>query len=115
MNESELEDYYRGNVTAISRLVFLMGCFHTAIHSVLLLRIRTFLSVPQLRLVCLYKVVVNLLLPILWMPELSSIVRINVQLAVALRVCVTLTYLFGFLWAGKAEGVSRMLTGEKED
>ena len=115
MNEAKLENYYRGNGTSVNRLVFLMSIFHTAIHAVLLLRIRTFLTVAQLRLVCLYKLVVNAVLPVFWLPELSPLIKANIQLALALRICLTFTYLFGFLWAGKAEGVSRMLSGEKED
>lgn len=93
-----------------------MGALYTFIHSVLLFRIRTFLTVSQLRSVCLYKVIINLVLPFLWMPETeSSIMKMNYQIALLLRFSVTSTYLSGYVWAGTAEGVSRILTSEKED
>jgi hypothetical protein len=114
LEESGVEKYYRDEVTPLIRLAMFMGAFHTGLHSVLLLRIRTFLSVSQLRSICLYKVVFNIILPIFWMPELSPNIRMNTRIAFSLWICVTLSYLFGFLWAGKAEGVSRILSSEKE-
>ena len=121
MEESGLEGYYRTAdnngkvVTPIVRFSFTIGAAYTAIHSILLLRIRTFLTVSQLRSVCLYKLLVNLLLPFIWLPEMSPFLQVNHQIAFAIRASATLTYLFGYLWAGKAEGVSRILTSEKED
>lgn len=115
--ESGVGEYYHHDKTTPAILFsFTMGAMFTFIHSILLLRIRTFLTVSQLRSVCFYKVAVNLVLPFLWMPEMnSSIMKINRKLALAIRLSVSSTYLFGFLWAGKAEGVSRILTSEKED
>ena len=68
MEELGLERYYRtdingGVVTPIVCFSFTIGAAYVVIHSILVLRIQTFLTVLQLRSVCLYKLLVNLLLP----------------------------------------------------
>jgi hypothetical protein len=112
-----VEQYYAAKtVTPIVRLSFAFAAFYTAIHAVLLLRIRTFLTMPQLRAVCLYKVIVNVVLPIFWFPERStSIMQVDQRITLTLRSTLTLMYLFGYLWAGKAEGFSTILSSEKEE
>jgi hypothetical protein len=112
-----VEQYYASKtVTPVVRLSFALAAFYTAIHGVLLLRIRTFLTMPQLRAVCLYKVIVNVVLPMFWFPERStSIMQVDQRITLTLRATLTLMYLFGYLWAGKAEGFSTILTSEKEE
>jgi hypothetical protein len=103
-------------VTPVVRISFALAAFYTAIHAVLLLRIRTFLTMPQLRAVCLYKVIVNIVLPIFWFPERStSIMQVDQRITLTLRAILVLTYLFGYMLAGKAEGFSTILTSEKEE
>ena len=68
MEELGLERYYHtnnngGGVTPIVHFSFTIGAAYTAIHSILVLWIQTFLTVLQLHSVCLYKLLVNLLLP----------------------------------------------------
>lgn len=113
--EGGVEQMYRDTVTKRIRLTFFVSALLTFLHGVLLLRIRTFLSVSQLRTICLYKLIVNLVLPWFWMPELSQYVAVNTRLMMAVRLSVILSYCFGYWWAGTAEGVSRILTSEKED
>jgi hypothetical protein len=112
-----LEEYYSDRpVSSITRVCFAQSAFHTLVHSVLLFRIRNFLTMPQLRAMCLYKLILNLVLPIVWLPETSPHLNgVDPRLTFGLRGVLVATYLFGFLWAGQAEGVSRMLSSEKED
>lgn len=113
-----VEDYYSRSVdevTPLVRVCFALSAVYTLVHSILLLRIRTFLNMPQLRTICLYKLLVGLVLPIFWFPELSPHMNVDQRVTFALRAMLVSTYLFGYLWAGKAEGVSRILSGEKED
>jgi hypothetical protein len=112
-----VEQYYASQtVTPVVRISFALAAFYTAIHAVLLLRMRTFLTMPQLRAVCLYKVIGNVVLPFFWFPERStSIMQVDQRITLTLRATLILTYLFGYLWAGKAEGFSTILTSEKEE
>jgi hypothetical protein len=112
LKQGGLDEYYYERCSTIVRHCFILATVHTLIHAVLLLRIRTFLSMRQLKAVCLYKLLVNLFLPFLWSPEISPHVRFDRRVALALRGAVTAVYVFGYLWAGKAEGVSRILTSE---
>ena len=70
---------------------------------------------PQLRSICLYKLLLNLGLPFVWFPELSPHVVIDQRTSFALRGSLILAYLLGYVGAGKAEGFSRILSSEKED
>jgi hypothetical protein len=112
-----VEQYYASKeVTPVVRLCFALAAFHTAIHAVLLLRIRTFLTMPQLRAICLYKIIVNVVMPFFWFPEMSTaIMEVDQRITLTLRGVLIMTYLFGYLWAGKAEGFSAILTSEKEE
>lgn len=101
--------------TSVVRICFTLAAVETAVQAVLLLRIRYFLSVPQLRTVCLYRVISNVVLPFFWFPELAPSLHVDQRITVAIRVCSTLTYLIGYLLAGKAEGFSSILSSEKED
>lgn len=118
MEDSGVENYYDSAeiVTARVRVSFCLAAFHTLLHSVLLFRMRTFLNMPQLRSVCLYKLIVNIVLPMFWFPEMSpSPIRVDQRITYTIRGALTVTYLFGYLWAGKAEGFSSILSSEKED
>ena len=112
-NDSQF--YHHEKATPVITICFTLAAMQTAILSVLLLRIRYFLTMPQLRSVCLYRVILNVVLPWFWFPELSPSIPVDQRITVAVRVFSTLTYFIGFLWAGKAEGFSRILSSEKED
>jgi len=102
-------------VTPIVRICFALSAIYTLGHAVILFRIRTFLNISQLRTICLFKVILNVIIPFVWLPDASSYLEVDQRLSFAIRTFLTSTYFFGFLWAGKAEGVSRILSGEKED
>jgi hypothetical protein len=101
-------------VTNLVYIAFGMAAFQSLLHALWLFRIRTFLSVPQMRAVCLFKFVFNCTLPLFWCPELTQLLRVNSIVSIAIRLGVAQAYLFGYLWAGKAEGVGRILSSEKD-
>lgn len=103
------------SVTPIVRVCFALSAVYTLGHAVILFRIRTFLNMRQLRTICLFKFLINIAMPIVWLPDTNPLLKVDQRLTFAIRAFVTSTYFFGFLWAGKAEGVSRILSGEKED
>jgi hypothetical protein len=117
LEEGGVENVYamKRSATKTVKLCVFLAAFYTTLHGTLLLRMRVFLTMPQLRAVCLYKLVVNLVLPFLWLPEMSSVLSIDHRIPFAIRGVLTLSYLFGYLLAGQAEGVSRILTAEKDD
>jgi hypothetical protein len=117
LREGGLRDYYsQWPVTSVTRISLAQATFHTLIHSALLFRVRNFLTMPQLRVLCLYKLLLNIVLPVVWLPDISPhLSGVNPHLTLGLRGVLVATYLFGFLWAGRAEGVSRILSSEKED
>lgn len=117
LRDGGLRDYYsRWPVTSVTRISLAQAAFHTLIHSALLFRVRNFLTMPQLRALCLYKLLLNVVLPAVWLPDMSPhLSGVNLRLTLGLRGALVATYLFGFLWAGRAEGVSRILSSEKED
>jgi hypothetical protein len=117
-----------GNEVLLSSVVqvcSIMGTVQTAVHSLLLFRIRYFLTMPQLRSLCLYRVTVHALaialnrlflhFPATDLELTSTLRQMDPRLRMAIRVSSILTYLFGYLCAGKAEGTGRILAGGKED
>lgn len=70
---------------------------------------------PQLRTICFYKLLLNLILPFFWFPELSPHVVMDQRMSFMLRGGLIVTYFLGFAFAGKAEGFSRILSSEKDD
>lgn len=113
--EGNVQSFYRSTVTPLVKICFALSACHTALHGILLLRIRTFLNMPQLRTICFYKVIVNCVLPFFWFPDISPHMEVDQRITFALRGVLLFTYLTGYLWAGSAEGVSRILSSEKED
>lgn len=113
-----IEQYFRDadDVTRRVKVVFVLSAWYTLAHATLLWRIRAFLTMPQLRRVCLYKVFVSALLPMLWLPEADPTpLVVDRRLTICLRISVFLTYVGGFMLAGQAEGLSSILSGEKDD
>ena len=81
---------------------------------VLLKSMRDSMTLPQLRAVCLYKLVLNLLFPLFWWPEMSPFVQVHQQMILTARIGLTLLYLMGYLFAGKADNVGKILSSEKD-
>ena len=116
--DSGIEQYFRDkiDVTERVRVVYVLSAWFTLAHATLLLRIRAFLTMPQLRRICLYKVFISAALPLLWLPEIEPTpLVVDQRLTLCIRISVFLTYLGGYLWAGQAEGFSSILSGEKDD
>jgi len=116
--ENGIEQYFRDkkDVTERIRVVFVLSAWYTLAHAALLLRIRAFLTMPQLRRVCLYKAVISAALPLLWLPEREPTpLVVDQRLTLCIRISVFLTYVAGFVLAGQAEGFSHILSGEKDD
>eukprot|EP00522_Entomoneis_paludosa_P011405 CAMPEP_0172451246 /NCGR_PEP_ID=MMETSP1065-20121228/9361_1 /TAXON_ID=265537 /ORGANISM="Amphiprora paludosa, Strain CCMP125" /LENGTH=434 /DNA_ID=CAMNT_0013203177 /DNA_START=106 /DNA_END=1410 /DNA_ORIENTATION=+ len=124
--ESRVQEYYvDGNITARVRLAFGVRCFYTMLHAVWLFRIRSFLSMPQLRYICAYQVLRRSLVTF-WIynqqqlrDQHNAIDSMKFHHWTAfewmIQISMLLIYLLGFLWAGQAEGFSTILTSEKED
>ena len=112
-----IEQYFqeREDVTGRVKVAFVLCAWYTLAHATLLLRIRAFLTMPQLRRICLYKAIVSALLPLVWLPERETALVVDNRLTLCIRVSVFFTYLGGFLWAGQAQGFSLILSGEKDD
>jgi hypothetical protein len=115
MEDKGVDHYYRRGVTSLVYICFSLSAVHTLIHAMILFRIRTFLTMPQLRTICLYKFLINLILPYFWFPELSPHVVVDQRTSFAIRGSLIATYSLGYYLAGKAEGFSRILSSEKED
>lgn len=113
--ESNYDDE-TANMTRLTVLNTGLGHYFMFLHAVLLLRIRTFLQVSQLRFICLYQLVVQLIL-LIWVPASSQHQHSSTTsvCSLMLSISILIGYLNGFLWAGRAEGISRILSGEKED
>jgi hypothetical protein len=108
---------YFAKPTEVSDLVYIafgMAAFQSLLHALWLFRVRTFLSVRQMRAVCLAKFVFNCVLPFCWFPEQTRQWLVHPIIGTVIRLGVIQAYLFGYLWAGKAEGVGRILSSEKD-
>jgi hypothetical protein len=114
-----LESYFVESSGELSQIVmtsFLLGVVHTAIHAVILFRLRfNLMNVHQLKSLCLYKLAVNLLLPIFWFPEDSPLLIVDKRITIGLRTALILTYLGGYWFAGTGERVAKILVGAKAD
>jgi hypothetical protein len=117
--EGHVESYFVESSGELSQIVmtsFLLGVVHTAIHAVILFRLRfNLMDVHQLKSLCLYKLVVNLLLPMCWFPEGSPLLIVDKRITIGLRTALTLTYLGGYWFAGTGERVAKILVGAKAD
>ena len=118
LEDGGIEQYFyeKENLSAQGKVAFVLGAWYTLAHATLLLRIRAFLTMRQLRRICLYKVFVCAILPLLWLPEQNpSPLLVDRRLTYSIRLSVFLTYAGGFLCAGQAEGLSSILSAEKDD
>ena len=112
-----IEEYFATRQLVSPRVVtcFLLGGIWSLVHGALLIQVRSFLDVRQLQSVCIAKAVICIVLPLIWCPEMSfNILNIDQRLTMAIRVYLLINYIVGAWLAGKAEGMSRILTSEKD-
>ncbi|KAL7574616.1 hypothetical protein ACA910_002968 [Epithemia clementina (nom. ined.)] len=145
--QNHVQDYYhveRNNVTARAMFAFGVRAFYTLLHAVWLLRIRSFLSMSQMRLVCAFQAVRHFV-SILWMywkqrleqgdqrdystkddgggNEDESTSHYDdalfhgwTDLEWLIYISLFCISLLGYLWAGQATGISKILaSGSDED
>lgn len=127
--ESRVEEYFvGGDITARVRLAFGVRAFYTLVHGIWLLRIRSFLSMPQLRYACGFQVVRRTIMAF-WVHNQQILKQNAASEHVAdlikyqswtvfewiTQLTVLIVFVLGFLWAGQAEGFSSILTSEKDD
>lgn len=112
-------EVYFGNKDDISQIVvtsFMMGVVHLAIHSFLLFRLRyDIMTVKQLKSLCLYKLIVNVMIPFFSISEFDNHLSVDRRMTVALRIALALTYASGYWFAGTGDKVSNILACEKAD
>ena len=117
--ERRVQDYYTMDpeddsisVTARVRLAFGVRAFYTLWQGIWLLRMRSFLSMTQLRYICGYQVIRKVWL-VWWIHNHAELMLWSLQ--GILQMGLTGIYFLGFLWAGQAEGLSAILTSEKDE
>ena len=95
---------------------FYLGIFHTVIHAFLLYRLRyNVMEAHQLKYVCLYKLVVHLIVPLFWLPEMDPMVHVDKRITLGTRLFLAAIYWLGFHYAGLGDSVAKILVGEKSD
>lgn len=96
---------------------FYLGMFYLAMHAFLLNRLRyNVMDVYQLKYLCLYKFLVNLLVPLFWLPEFDSmVVHVDKRMTLGIRLLMATIYWLGYHFAGLGDKVGRILVGEKSD
>lgn len=104
----------RDEITPVVRTTFVLTMLHTVIHAMILRTLRHEMTVKQLRATCLNQVVLNVFLPLFWMPEMSDLLHVQQNSIIGLRVALTLSYILGYLFAGKADNVGRIMSSEKD-
>lgn len=120
MDEERFETYVTvdtdSDATQIYMTSFYFGLYYLAMHSFLLYRLRyNVMNVSQLKYICYYKFVLNLIVPLFWLPELDTTVHVNKRVTVGTRLFVTTVYWLGYHFAGLGDRVGRILVGEKAD
>jgi hypothetical protein len=112
-------EVYFGNKDDVSQIViisFIMGVVHLAIHSFLLFRLRyDIMTVEQLKSLCLYKLIVNVMNPFFWISEFDNHLNVERRITVILRIALALAYATGYWLAGTGDKVSNILACEKAD
>jgi hypothetical protein len=68
-----------------------------------LMTLRQLMNVRQLKNICGFMALWNIVTPLLWCPELSPHIQADPKIALTVRGCLVIAYLMGFVFAGKAE------------
>jgi len=110
------EEARKEEITPIVRTSFIIGIMHAINHTILLLSLRKFLSLDELKTLCGYNAIVNTLLPFFWFPEKSGFIRANVIESIIVRTFLIFFYGCGYFFAGKVQNVGRIIMiGAKQD
>lgn len=120
MDEKRFQDYVPRHMDADVTQVFMtslyLGLYYLAMHSFLLHRLRyNVMDVSELKYICFYKLVLNLVVPLFWLPELDTMVHVNERVTVGTRLVLATVYWLGYHFAGLGDKVARILVGEKAD
>lgn len=101
------------DISQIFMTSLFLALFHLGVHSFLLYRLRyNIMEVQELKYLCLYKFVLNLVLPLFWRPELDSSVHLDKTTTFGVRILLVAIYFVGYRFAGVGDNVARILTGE---
>ena len=120
MDEERLEHFITMDMDSDASQIYwtslYFGLYYLAMHSFLLYRLRyNVMNVPQLKSICYYKFVLNLVVPLFWLPELDAMVHVNKRVTVGTRLFLATVYWLGYHFAGLGDKVGRILVGEKPD
>jgi hypothetical protein len=110
----------RAQVTPIVTTAFWMATLQSLLVVILLKSLRDSMTLRQLCIVCLFKLVYALIVPLVWWwPETSEFVDggggVNTNvIGGSARISLALLYLIAYVFAGKANKVGRILSSEKD-
>jgi hypothetical protein len=109
----------RAQVTPIVTTAFWMATLQSLLVVILLKSLRDSMILRQLCIVCLFKLVYALIVPLVWWwPETSEFVDgggVNTNvIGGSARISLALLYLIAYVFAGKANKVGRILSSEKD-
>lgn len=110
-----LDSIFKDQVTSVVTSAFTLSTLQSLLSVILLKSLRDSMTLRQLCIVCLFKLIYSLILPLVWLPEESSFVfRLNTKIILSARIVLILLYLIAYLFAGKANKVGRILSSEKD-
>lgn len=119
MSEAGIAQYIdasvQAQVTPIASTTFWMTTLQSLLSVILLKSLRDSMTLRQLCIVCLFKLLYSLILPLVWLPEESAFVHgMNTNMMRGARISLALLYLIAYVFAGKANKVGRILSSEKD-
>ena len=119
MSEGGIAQYIdasvQSQVTPIVTTAFWMTTLQSLLSVILLKSLRDSMTLRQLCIVCLFKLLYALILPLLWLPEDSEFVNgMHTNMIRGARASLALLYLIAYVFAGKANKVGRILSSEKD-
>jgi len=109
-----LDSSVENQVTPIATTTFALATLQSLLSVILLKSLRDSMTLQQLRAVCLFKLIWSLVVPLVWLPEQSQFVRVHQKMMMTARIGMTLLYLIGYLFAGSADSMARILSSEKD-
>ena len=120
MDQERFERYVTVDLDSEAAQIYMtslyLGLYYVAMHSFLLYRLRyNAMTVSQLKYICFYKFILNLVVPLFWLPELDSMVHVDKRVTVGTRLLLATLYWLGYHFAGLGDKVGRILVGEKPD
>lgn len=105
----------QNQVTPVVISSFALATLQSLLSVILLKSLRDSMTLRQLCIVCIFKVIYSLILSLVWLPEESSLIALTrTSMILTARIVSILLYLVAYLFAGKANKVGRILSSEKE-